>query len=205
MNSSTLWIMADNSTTEMNFLQEAETYLTYKMAKYIDRYWFPILVPLGLLGNTLSFLVMIKPNNRKVSTCIYMAAISINDNVMMFWALWYLYSFENNPVLCKIIVLISFLIVQNSTFQILAMTIDKYIASRWPHRAAAYSTPKRAKKIIFTIFILVTMYNLPHYFITDLIEGQCYGYVVKGILTKGHYSKWGHPLYFFNSHELCYC
>ena len=177
MNSSTLWIMADNSTTEMNFLQEAETYLTYKMAKYIQRYWFPILIPLGLVGNTLSFLVMIKPNNRKVSTCNYMAAISINDNAIMFWALWYLYSFENNPVLCKIIVLVSFLIVQNSTFQILAMTIDKYIAIRWPQRAATYSTPKRAKITIFTIFILVTLYNLPHYFITDLIEGQCYGYV----------------------------
>ena len=154
MNSSTLWIMADNSTTEMNFLQEAETYLTYKMPNYIDRYWFPILVSLGLLGNTLSFLVMIKPNNRKVSTCIYIAAISINDNVMMFWALWYLDSFENNPVLCKIIVLISFLIVQNSTFQILAMTIDKYIAIRWPHRAAAYSTHKKSQKNYFHHFHL---------------------------------------------------
>ena len=45
---------------------------------------------------------------------------------------------------------------------------------------------QRAKKIIFTIFILVTVYNLPHYFITDFIEGQCYGYSVKGILTKIH-------------------
>ena len=181
-------VMADNSTAETQdtFLQEAETFMTYKVAKYIDMFWFPVLIPLRLVGNTLSFLVMMRSNNRKVSTCIYMAAISINDNAMMFWALWYLHSFENKPVFCKIIAFISYLILQNSTFQILAMTIDKYIAIRWPHRAAAYITPKRAKNTICTIFILVTVYNLPHFFITSLIEGQCYGYSVKSILTKVH-------------------
>ena len=121
--------MVDNSTAETDtFLQEAETYTTYKMARYIDSFWFPVLVPIGLVGYTLPFLVMIRSNNRKVSTCIYMAATSINDNAMMFWALWYFYSFENNPMLCKVIIFVSFLILQNSTFQILAMTIDKYIA-----------------------------------------------------------------------------
>ena len=84
-------IMTDNSTQETDtrdtFLQEAQTYITYKMLIYIDRYWFPALIPFGLVGNILSFLVMIKPNNRKVSTCIYMAAISINDNIMLLFAL----------------------------------------------------------------------------------------------------------------------
>ena len=83
--------MANNSTSETNtqdtFLQEAQTYMTYKILIYIDRYWFPVLIPFGLIGNILSFLVMIKPNNRKVSTCIYMAAISINDNIMLLFAL----------------------------------------------------------------------------------------------------------------------
>ena len=69
------------------FMEEVETAMTFKIATYITKYWFPILVPVGLVGNTLSFLVMIKPNNRKLSTCIYMAAISINDNLMMFLAL----------------------------------------------------------------------------------------------------------------------
>ena len=77
--------MADNSTAETEtqdtFLQEAGAYMTYKMTTYIAMYWFP--APLGLVGNTLSFLVRIRPNNRKVSTCIYMAAISINDNLLM--------------------------------------------------------------------------------------------------------------------------
>ena len=76
--------VAGNSTTGINtqdtFLEEAGTYMTYKLAKYIATYWFPILIPLGLIDNSLSFLVMIRPNNRRISTCTYMAAISINDN-----------------------------------------------------------------------------------------------------------------------------
>ena len=106
-----------NSTAETNtkdtLLQEAGTYMTYKVAKYIDNYWFPVLIPLGLVGNTLSFLVMIKPSNRKVSTCIYMAAISINDNVMMSWAFrsWYLYTTKNNyPGGCKVTAFVSYLL-----------------------------------------------------------------------------------------------
>ena len=47
------------------FMDEVETYMTYKIASYINIYWFPILIPIGLVGNTLSFLVMIQPNNRK--------------------------------------------------------------------------------------------------------------------------------------------
>ena len=70
--------------TKDTFIENFESYTIFKMADIINIYWFPVLIPVGLVGNTLSFIVMIKPNNRKVSTCIYMAAISINDNIMMY-------------------------------------------------------------------------------------------------------------------------
>ena len=132
------------------FMEEVETLVTYKIANVINKYWFPILVPIGLVGNSLSFLVMIKPSNRKLSTCIYMAAISINDNVMMLfsvqsWLATELKAYKRHSIECKIISFLGLTVLQNSTFQILAMTIDKYIAIKWPHRAATYSTPKRAK------------------------------------------------------------
>ena len=71
----------------VTFTEEVKAHITYKVASYINIYWFPVLIPLGLVGNTLSFLVMIRQNNRKLSTCIYMAAISINDELMMCFAL----------------------------------------------------------------------------------------------------------------------
>ena len=65
------------------------------------------------------------------------------------------------------------------------MTIDKYIACKWPHKAAAYSTPSRAKITVFAILIFVALYNLPHYFMANVVEGQC-GFYVESILTKVH-------------------
>ena len=135
--------------------------MTYKVASVIAIYFFPVLVPIGLIGNNLSFLVMIKPNNRKMSTCIYMAAISINDNVMMVVVLsnWLgvgIKVYEADPLECRIAAYWVFVTMQNSTYQVIAMTLDKYIAIRWPHMAAIYSTTKRAKMTIVGILFFYT-------------------------------------------------
>ena len=171
------------------FMAEVETLITYKIANIINKYWFPILVPIGLVGNSLSFLVMIKPGNRQLSTCIYMAAISINDNVMMLlavqsWLATELKAYKRHPIECKIISFLGLTVLQNSTFQILAMTVDKYIAIKWPHRAAMYSTPRRAKITIVIVIICVVIYNVPHFFATKLIGVQCIGFRVEGVITK---------------------
>ena len=78
----------EDTATIDNFIAEVETYITFQIATALNAYWFPILVPVGLVSNTLSFLVMVKPNNRKMSTCIYMAVLSANDNLMMCLALY---------------------------------------------------------------------------------------------------------------------
>ena len=122
------------------FMDKVETFITFKIANILGIYWIPILVPIGLVGNTLSFLVMIKPNNRKMSTCIYMAAISISDNVMMILIFYFwlpsINVFTLSAIQCKLADYFILLIVQNSTYQVLAMTIDKYIAIKWPHKAS---------------------------------------------------------------------
>ena len=53
---------------------------------------------------------------------------------------------------CKINTYFALFCLQCATYQVLATTFDKYVAAKWPHRAAVYSTPKRAVKIILTIF-----------------------------------------------------
>ena len=170
------------------FLREAEHYTTYIMARYIAYYWFLVLIPLGLVGNILSFLVMMKPNNRKVSTCIYMAAISLSDNLMICLVIHdYCISVMNTHgwyvLECKTAFYFTFFTLQCTTYQVLAMTFDKFVAIKWPHRSAIYSTPIKAKMIIIAIIICVAMYNLPHFFITTVVGGICYGYSAKSILT----------------------
>ena len=177
------------SVNENNFMEEIQTYMTFKIATYINNYWFPILVPIGLVGNTLSFLVMIKPSNRKMSTCIYMAAISINDNFMMLVALQYylvsgLQMYQQPTLHCKFGAYFSQLISQNGTFQVVAMTLDKYIAITWPHKATIFSTPRRAKISVLSVCIVAHVYNIPHIFLSALTKNICRAYVVGGTFTK---------------------
>ena len=176
-------------TTIDAFMEQVERLLTFKIANFINTYWFPVLIPTGIVGNTLSFIVMMKRNNRKLSTCIYMAAISINDNLMMVTSFynflvivmkihgWHLWE-------CKFAAFCALYALQNSSFQVLAMTIDKYIAIKWPHRAATYSTPKRAKMIAVGLSACAFVYNSPHFYLTHLPDGQCLAYGTGGLLTK---------------------
>ena len=175
--------------TEDTFIEEVKTYITFRIANLINLYWFPILVPLGLVGNTLSFTVMIQPKNRKVSTCIYMAAISINDNLMMCLCFHdYLVAgleiHEWYPIECKCSAFVALFALQNCTYLILAMTIDKYIAIKWPHRAATYSTPGKAKSIAVGLYVSVFIYNIPHFILSLAIGGQCFAYAVDKLITK---------------------
>ena len=172
-------------------MQEAKTQSTYKIATFISIYWFPILLPIGFFGNILSFIVMIKSNNRKMSTCIYMAAISVNDSALMavafhLWLMSITSKVQPTSVSGWLTPYLSAVVLQNSTFQILAMTIDKYIAIKWPHKAALYSTPRRAKIILFGIFIFVAIYNIPHIVFEVVLNGRCYAYSIKHVAAKVH-------------------
>ena len=161
----------------------------FKMANIISTYWILILVPTGLVGNTLSFIVMIKPNNSKMSICIYMASICINDNMMMllvahYWLLNALKIYQMFDVECRIVAYLILLALQNSTFQVIAMTFDKYIAIKWPHKAATLSTPRRAKITTITVWFCVFIYNIPHLFLSKNIGDVCVGYAITGVITK---------------------
>ena len=179
-----LQIVADNSSVAMDiitgdtFMEEVNTFTVFKVAIFLVKYWFPILVPIALLGNIFSFLVMIKPNNRKMSTCIYMAAISIDDNLQILlalhtWLVTTLEIHERYPIECKIKVSIALMSLQNSTFQVLAMTIAKYIAIKSPHKAASYSTPGRVKIVVIVACVIAIIYNIPHFFLTGVIGRSC--------------------------------
>ena len=171
------------------FMDAVESLLTYKIATFIAKYWNPILVPIGLVGNVLSFLIMVKPNNRKLSTCIYMAAISVNDSMMMVlifygWSVDYLNIHKRYPLGCRMESSLIMFALQNGTYQVVVMTTDKFIAVKWPHKAATYSTPKRAKWTIFAIYVCAISYNLPDFFLTKMIGAACVSYAVGGVYAK---------------------
>ena len=64
------------------------------------------------------------------------------------------------------------------------MTIDKYIAIEWPHKAPIYSTPEMARKTRIVILICVFIYSIPHLFLSEMVNKACLEYTQVGIFTK---------------------
>ena len=62
----------------------------------IHKYWLAFIVPVGFVGNILSFLVMTQPHNRGVSCSLYMAALAVSDTGVLIdlAAYWYIYVAE---------------------------------------------------------------------------------------------------------------
>ena len=85
---------------------------------------------------------------------------------------------------CKIAASCILFGLQNSSFQIIAMTFDKYVAIKWPHKAATFSTPRRAKITVTVVWICAFLYNIPHLFFTKMVGDVCIGYATGGIITK---------------------
>lgn len=58
----------------------------HEIARYIDLYYLPIIIVLGMLGNALSFIVYSRRNQKKKPLSIYMRALSCADTVIMLLA-----------------------------------------------------------------------------------------------------------------------
>ena len=180
---------ATEATTEDTFIAEVQSYTSFKIANFVSIYWFPFLVPTGLVGNFLSFLVMIKSNNRRMSTCIYMVAISINDNLMMcvcfhdyLVSVLHIHGWKPNE--CKISAFLTLFALQNGTFQVLAMTLDKYIAIKWPYKASTHSRPERTKMVAVSLSVFAFVYNVPTLFLSYIIGGQCFNFGIRSVITR---------------------
>ena len=64
---STSNIMSNNTMGDDNEDDYAISYrdfITYNIGRVITRYWFPIMGPVGLVGNIISLIIMLKPSNR---------------------------------------------------------------------------------------------------------------------------------------------
>ena len=158
---------------------------------------------------------MIQPSNRKMSTCIYMAAISIIDNLMKSLALNYCLVtvakiHELGQWECKINSYLTHFSIQSSTYQVLAMTIDKYIAIKWPHKAAVHSASKRVRAILFSVNVGALSYSVPDIFAASVVGGECLSYSVfwhnhKSLFFDNFCYKWDHTFHNVDLHEICHC
>ena len=61
----------------------------------------------------------------------------------------------------------------SSTWLILAMTFERFYSIIRPHKAASFNTIRKAKITIVCIFVILTIFNIPHSFLSDVDGLRC--------------------------------
>jgi len=167
----------------------ARGYLMYHIGQGIQEYLVPVLVLVGWVGNTLSCIVMLKPHNRHISCCVYMAVLAVSDNICLYVALhtWIAGNLLGRSLSlyeCKYIVFMVHLFSHNGIMVIIAMTVDRFVAVRHPLTAASVCTPYRAKVTSCVIFVAMVIYCLQYFFFATLVGQTCVSMSMDSTFTQ---------------------
>ena len=130
-------------------------YDEYKLHKLLLLYVPPILLIVGTIGNLFSFVVLMMPPMRRVSTYLYVAALSVTDTLVLLVGLLRLWVAELQGYdiqdiaewTCKTINVLGYTVSDYSVWLIIAMTVERYVAVCHPLKAAAFCSRTRAVKV----------------------------------------------------------
>ena len=119
-----------------------------RASNYIITYLDPTLFTFGIIGNLITFVVFLKNSNHH--TALFLTALAASDlgqnisylvaNKIMFL------EFEHKYATCQCIVFLLSYFVTNSTWQVTIMTMEKFIAVRFPFKFRKF----RSRKIVVT-------------------------------------------------------
>ena len=135
------------------------------------------LVIMATFGNGLSFIIMGRPSWKNTSTGIYFAAIACMDTTTVYWGLlpFIVYYFTStdlwtlHPWSCKIVIFILFTSADSAVWLLLAVTVDRLIAVKFPVKKLHMCTPKRAMTVALVLPPIAILKNV-HLFYTRGIQ-----------------------------------
>ncbi|OWF39724.1 G-protein coupled receptor AH9.1 [Mizuhopecten yessoensis] len=131
---------------------------------------YPVLVPIGIIGNSLSFTVLIQLA-KSSSFFLYLSILALSDiafiivGAMMRWleVLRNDIFFEDiSSYLCSVRFTLVYVFSQFSSWIIVAVTIDRFIAVCFPFKVAIYCTRRRTMLMLLYIFLVIFGINFPN-------------------------------------------
>ena len=120
----------------------------------------PIILIIGTIGNILSFIILTR-KRMTGSTYSYLAVLAIADTIYLYSALFrrWIRTLTGYDVLqvsnwsCKGITMLMYTASHYSVWLIIAVTMERYIAVRWPLKAKTLCTKRRAIIVIISLLI----------------------------------------------------
>ena len=177
--------MSSQLTGPINVTELASNHQLYAVGRAMQVYWMGVLIPVGVLGNLLSLVVLLQPQNRRISFCIYLATLAVCDLLLMLvggfaWGISLSdegygndqHQPQASSTMCSLFLYCFHFLSQAGTLMVMAMSVDRYIALRYPMRATLYCSKKRTVLVICSLLIFQTGYCLPHLFLSKWIDNK---------------------------------
>lgn len=144
-----------------------EDYSEFKLSERIKSVYPPILITIGLVGNTLSIFLLSQHSNRKTSTGIMLIILAITDSLILINSVlvnWLVYLIDFNlrnlsNSACKIHVFLTYLLLQFSVWILVIITIERVYSVLYPHRVRDVFTRKRVLITMAIIFLFLAALN----------------------------------------------
>ncbi|KAK2148427.1 hypothetical protein LSH36_498g00061 [Paralvinella palmiformis] len=143
----------------------------YRLHKRLITYLPPILILLGTIGNVLSVIILSRRSLRKQSTYFYLATLSSADTVVLYVGLLRIWLGEilgqdirdRSDWSCRIISFLGYTISDFSGWLIIAVTLERFFAVRYPFRVSGSRGRQRALKVVGAMLLLMSLVNC-HFF-----------------------------------------
>ena len=125
----------------------------------------PVIMSVGIIGNILSFLVMIRKEMRKTSIGIYLMVIAISDSLVCnsFYPNNMAVAITGRQIYTgaanNISLFLSYVGGHTTAWLIVALTVDRFISVTFPLRAKSICTPHKAKRIVLSVVIFFVLFD----------------------------------------------
>ncbi|XP_060598815.1 growth hormone secretagogue receptor type 1-like [Ruditapes philippinarum] len=133
--------------------------------RFLSLYVPPVLLALGTFGNLLSFIIMAK-SMLKVSTYSYLAVLAIMDILVLYVGLLRMWVGQfsmdvqhTSNAMCKLVNFLGYVSSDTSVWLIVAVTIERFIAVKFPLRAPRMCNVHRARFVILLIVTIICCIN----------------------------------------------
>jgi hypothetical protein len=170
-----------NWTTESNVTTDNLPLAT--LPRQIFLLLFPFMVIIGIVCNTLIFVIMRRRRMSHLSTCYYMGILAIADiSVLLLGSsvMWlYFVNRKWSLVLqstyaCKFLSLLFYTVADVSVWIVCLMSIDRCIAVTRPLHASSICTVRRARICVVILVICILMINIHFLFTHHLsLDNEC--------------------------------
>jgi len=153
---------------------------SHALGAFLFRYYTPVIVLFGLVGNVLSVIVFLNRKLRKLSSSYYyLIALGISDTCFLLgtlvpWLTFVKVNIYNRNYFCQFFMYISGMCNFLSVWFVVAFTVERFIAVLYPLHRKSVCTLKRVKIILGTLIATSIVFNIPYLFFTAVTFSSFY-------------------------------